>query len=143
MFKKDLLEDDREVSVKSRRENTMKRIEQYERFEANCEKIKRLNKDQRAQLSREVRERQNSLQEQEDTRDLSSLPILVEECQTELSLEQRIRRWREGGRREMRQNLVRATSLPALSEEDTDVTDDLESVRSKRRSKSINSDNLF
>ena len=143
MFKKDLLEDDREVSVKSRRENTIKRIEQYERFEANCEKIKRLNKDQRAQLSREVRERQNSLQEQEDTRDLSSLPILVEECQNELSLEQRIRRWREGGRREMRQNLVRATSLPALSEEDTDVTDDLESVRSKRRSKSINSDNLF
>ena len=143
MFKKDLLEDDREVSVKSRRENTIKRIEQYERFEANCAKIKRLNKDQRAQLSREVRERQNSLQEQEDTRDLSSLPLLVEECQNELSLEQRIRRWREGGRREMRQNLVRATSLPALSEEDTDVTDDLESVRSKRRSKSINSDNLF
>ena len=138
MFKKDLLEDDREVSVKSRRENTIKRIEQYERFEANCEKIKRLNKDQRAQLSREVRERQNSLQEQEDTRDLSSLPILVEECQNELSLEQRIRRWREGGRREMRQNLVRATSLPALSEEDTD---DIDSVRSKRRSKSINSDN--
>ena len=134
MFKKDLLEDDREVSVKSRRENTIKRIEQYERFEANCEKIKRLNKDQRAQLSREVRERQNSLQEQEDTRDLSSLPLLVEECQNELSLEQRIRRWREGGGR------LRATSLPALSEEDTD---DLESVRSKRRSKSINSDNMF
>ena len=143
MFKKDLLEEDGEVSVKSRRESRMRRIEEYERFEANCEKIKRLNKDQRAQLSREVRERQNSLQEQEDTRDLSSLPILVEECQNELSLEQRIRRWREGGRREMRQNLVRATSLPALSEEDTDVTDDLESVRSKRRSKSINSDNLF
>ena len=134
MFKKDLLEEDGEVSVKSRRESRMKRIEEYERFEANCEKIKRLDKDQRAQLSREVRERHNSLQEQEDTRDLSSRPLLLEETQTELSLEQRIRRWREGGGR------LRATSLPALSEEDTD---DLESVRSKRRSKSINSDNMF
>ena len=138
MFKKDLLEDDGEVSVKSRRENTKKRIEEYERFEANCERIRRLNKNQRAQLSREVRERHNSLQEQDDTRDLSSLPLLLEETQTELSLEQRIRRWREAGG--MRRSLVRATSLPALSEEDTD---DLESVRSKRRSKSINSDNMF
>ena len=59
---------------------------------------------------------------------------LFQETQTELSLEQRIRRWREGGGR------LRATSLPALSEEDTD---DLESVRSKRRSKSINSDSMF
>ena len=143
MFKKDLMEDDGEVSVKSRRKKTKKRIEEYERFEANCEKIRRLSKDQRAQLSREVRERHNSLQDQEvTTRDLSSLPLLLEleESETELSLEQRIRRWREGGGREMRQNLARATSLPALSEEDTD---DLESVRSKRRSKSINSDNLF
>ena len=138
MFKKDLLEEDGELSVKSRRESRIKRIEEYERFEANCEKIKRLDKDQRAQLSREVRERHNSLQEQEDTRDLSSRPLLLEETQTELSLEQRIRRWREAGG--MRRSLVRATSLPALSEEDTD---DLESVRSKRRSKSINSDNMF
>ena len=50
MFKKDLLEEDGEVSVKSRRENTKKRIEEYERFEANCEKIRRLNKSQRAQV---------------------------------------------------------------------------------------------
>ena len=136
MFKKDLMEDDGEVSVKSRRKKTKKRIEEYERFEANCEKIRRLSKDQRAQLSREVRERHNSLQDQddqEDTRDLSWLPLL-EESQTELSLEQRIRRWRQGGGR------LRATSLPALSEEDPD---DLESVRSKRRSKSINSDSMF
>ena len=136
MFKKDLLEEAGEVSVKSRREKTIKRIEEYERFEANCEKIRRLNKEQRAELSRCVRERQDSLQEQEQehTRDLSSLPLLLEESQTEVSLEQRIRRWREGGAR------VRATSLPALSEEDTE---DLESVRSKRRSKSINSDSMF
>ena len=80
-----------------------------------------------------MRERQFSLQDQEDTRDLS-LPLLLEDGQTELSLEQRIRRWREGGGR------LRASSLPALSEEDTE---DLESVRSKRRSKSINSDNMF
>ena len=136
MFKKDLMEDDEEVSVKSRRKNTKKRIEEYERFEANCEKIRRLSKDQRAQISREVRERHNSLQDQddqEDTRDLSWLPLL-EESQTGLSLEQRIRRWRQGGGR------LRATSLPALSEEDPD---DLESVRSKRRSKSINSDSMF
>ena len=138
MFKKDLLEDDGEVSLKSRRQDTKKRIEEYERFEANCERIRRLNKNQRAELSREVRERHNSLQEQEDTRDLSSLPLLLEESQTEVSLEQRIRRWREAGG--MGRSLVRATSLPALSEEDTD---DLESVRSKRRSKSINSDNMF
>ena len=80
-----------------------------------------------------MRERQFSLQDPEDTRDLS-LPLLLEDGQTELSLEQRIRRWREGGGR------LRASSLPALSEEDTE---DLESVRSKRRSKSINSDNMF
>ena len=80
-----------------------------------------------------MRERQFSLQDPEDTRDLS-LPLLLEDGQTELSLEQRIRRWREGGVR------LRASSLPALSEEDTE---DLESVRSKRRSKSINSDNMF
>ena len=129
MFKKDFLEEDGEVSSKDRREKVLKRIEEYERFEANCQKIKKLKKDQRVQLSREVINIHNNMLDSRQYTDLGSLP------HTEASMEQRIQRWRLAGR------MVKASSLPTiLSEEDTE---DMESVRSQRRSKSINSDNMF
>ena len=136
MFKKDFLEDDGEMSTKDRREKALERISEYERFEANCRKIKKLDKNQRVELSREVINIHNNLlgssrqsSVQPSPSHLSSLP------KTEVNLQQRIQLWRIG------RGLVRASSLPTiLSEEDTE---DMESVKSKRRSKSINSDNMF
>ena len=130
MLKKDFSVDDGEMSSKDRREKVLQRISEYERFEANCQKIKKLNKNQRVELSREVINIHNNMLDNNlQSTDLRSLP------QSEVSLPQRIQLWRMGG------SLVRASSLPTiLSEEDTEG---MESVPSKRRSRSINSDNIF
>ena len=54
-------------------------------------------------------------------------------------MEERIKSWKHRGGSDMKSTLSKATSLPALSEEDLD--EDTLSSKSKRRSKSIDSDN--
>ena len=57
------------------------------------------------------------------------------------SLEERICSWKHRGGSNLKTVLSKATSLPALSEEDLD--DDTISSKSKTRSKSIDSDNDY
>ena len=98
MLKKDFSVDDGEMSSKDRREKVLQRISEYERFEANCQKIKKLNKNQRVELSREVINIHNNMLDNNlQSTDLRSLP------QAEVSLPQRIQLWRMGG------GLVRAS----------------------------------
>ena len=55
-------------------------------------------------------------------------------------MEERILNWRSRGASQMKKPLARATSLPALSEEDDEL--DTVSCKSKIRSKSIDSENF-
>ena len=124
------------------KKRVLKRIEEYERFEANCNRLRQqraLKKNKKSEREREREKRSYSL----DTgrRELSSLEV-------SLTLEEKINLWRrddDGGRgggghheggslRRRSYQLARRNSLPALVEETEE-----ESVSTKRRSKSIDS----
>ena len=115
----------------------LKRIEEYERFEANCQRLRQqraMKKNKKTEKEREREKRSYSL----DTgrRELSSLEV-------SLTLEEKMTLWRRedgGGRtylegsslRRQSYQMARRNSLPALVEETEE-----ESVSTKRRSKSI------
>ena len=124
------------------KKRVLKRIEEYERFEANCNRLRQqraLKRNKKSEREREREKRSYSL----DTgrRELSSLEV-------SLTLEEKINLWRRddsGGRgggghleggslRRRSYQLARRNSLPALVEETEE-----ESVSTKRRSKSIDS----
>ena len=142
---KDKEEEEEEVgALKPQRskKRVLKRIEEYERFEANCNRLRQqraLKRNKKSEREREREKRSYSL----DTgrRGLSSLEV-------SLTLEEKINLWRRddgGGRgggghleggslRRRSDQLARRNSLPALVEETEE-----ESVSTKRRSKSIDS----
>ena len=116
----------------------LKRIEEYERFEANCLRLRReraTKKNKKTEKERERERRSYSLDT--GTRELSSLEV-------SLTVEEKMRLWRreDGGRtylegsslRRQSYQMARRNSLPALVEESEE-----ESVSTKRRSKSIDS----
>ena len=141
---KDAEEQEEVLGLKPQRskKRVLKRIEEYERFEANCNRLRQqraLKKNKKSEREREREKRSYSL----DTgrRELSSLEV-------SLTLEEKINLWRRddgGGRgggghleggslRRQSYQLARRNSLPALVEETEE-----ESVSTKRRSKSIDS----
>ena len=132
--------DQDEVGAKPQRskKRMLKRIEEYERFEANCRRLRQqraIKKNKKTEKEREREKRSYSL----DTgrRELSSLEV-------SLTLEEKMSLWRreDGGRtylegsslRRQSYQMARRNSLPALVEETEE-----ESVSTKRRSKSIDS----
>ena len=138
------VEEEEQGGLKPQRskKRVLKRIEEYERFEANCNKLRQqraLKRNKKSEREREREKRSYSL----DTgrRELSSLEV-------SLTLEEKINLWRRddgGGRggaghleggslRRRSYQLARRNSLPALVEETEE-----ESVSTKRRSKSIDS----
>ena len=124
------------------KKRVLKRIEEYERFEANCNKLRQQRAVKRNKKSEREREREKrSYSLDTGRRELSSLEV-------SLTLEEKINLWRRddsGGRggaghleggslRRRSYQLARRNSLPALVEETEE-----ESVSTKRRSKSIDS----
>ena len=130
------VEQEEEEGVKPQRskKRMLKRIEEYERFEANCHRL-RQQRAKNKKTEKEGEKRSYSL----DTgrRELSSLEV-------SLTLEEKMSLWRreDGGRTYLEGNslrrqsyqMARRNSLPALVEETEE-----ESVSTKRRSKSIDS----
>ena len=133
--------DQEEVGVKaqSSKKRMLKRIEEYERFEANCQRLRQqraIKKNKKTEKERGEREKR-SYSLDTGRRELSSLEV-------SLTLEEKMSLWRreDGGRsylegsslRRQSYQMARRNSLPALVEETEE-----ESVSTKRRSKSIDS----
>ena len=153
MFK-DIPEDNCGSSVKHKRRSTLKRIEEYERFEVHCKNMKKLNKEKRNKMSKDIMTNYSNLAEDNNISPLAPLipeldvkhqiilrEIAINNLQEGATLEERIEDWRRRGGSQIKKPLARATSLPALSEEDDEL--DTVSCKSKIRSKSIDSENFL
>ena len=156
------------MPLKIKKMKTLKRIQEYEKFEANCQMIKELEKDRRTNGSKSVVDRRNTImvdeaknrkekranfrraqsisnptylspQEEPHHRESFSLPVLPD-LDENISLDDKIILWRTRGGSTMKKGCIRATSLPALVEEEEDG--ETISIKSKRRSKSIDSYNM-
>ena len=63
-------------SKKAKKKNVLKRIEEYEKFEENCNNIKKLEKEKRTKMSKKILSKHNNLTESQ--RRESIKPILPE-----------------------------------------------------------------
>ena len=138
----------------------MKRIQQYERFVENCERYKEFEKSKR---DKELVVRRNSMVDRMNQRQIEkivkrskslmpfhqdreykeakqkdrySLPELPE-CDQNFTLDEKILIWQCCGEPQHKKGWMKSSSLTALVEE-TEEEDEI-SVKSKRRSKSIDS----
>ena len=156
------------MPAKIKKIKTLKRIQEYEKFEVNCQMIKELEKGQRASVSRDVLYRRNTImvdeakkteerqailrraksianpknlspEEELKPRESFSMPVLPD-VDEHISLDDKIILWRTKGGSSMKKGWIRASSLPALVEEEEG---DTTSIKSKRRSKSIDSYNMY
>ena len=140
-----------------RRLKMMKRIQQYERFVENCERYKEFEKSKR---DKELVVRRNSMLDglnqrsiekmmkrsksfphdreykEAKQKDRYSLPELPE-CDQNFTLDEKILIWQCCGEHQQKKGWMKSSSLTALVEE-TEEEDEI-SVKSKRRSKSIDS----
>ena len=69
---KEIPENDFGSSVKHKRRSTLKRIEEYERFEENCKNIKKLNKEKRNKMSKDIMTIHNNLADDNNDTSLSA-----------------------------------------------------------------------
>ena len=152
------------MPAKMKKMKTLKRIQEYEKFEVNCQMIKELEKGKRTSVSRDVLYRRNTIMVDEakkteerqailrraksianpknsspeqdiQPRESFSMPVLPD-VDEHISLDDTIILWRTKGGSSMKKGWIRASSLPALVE-------DTISIKSKRRSKSIDSYNMY
>ena len=138
----------------------LKRIQQYERFVENCERYKEFEKskrdkklvDRRYSMVDPVNQRpvekivkrsksllpfpQDREYKEAKQKDRYSLPELPE-CDQNFTLDEKILIWQCCGEAQQKKGWMKSSSLAALVEETEE--EDLISVRSKRRSKSIDS----
>ena len=151
-----------EEEGKVKKKKIMKRINEWERFEANCARIRELEgENDSLHPETETREQINQildrmksksvkrtksqrrpysisctpkeLSQQNKGKSVSILP----EVEDNMSLDDKILLWRTRGGICMRRNKKRANSLPAVVEEAEE--EDAVSIKNKRRSKSIDS----
>ena len=159
-------EEEGKMPPKIKKMKTLKRIQEYEKFEANCQMIKEMEKEQRSSVSRHVMHRHNTIMADKyrrseekrvklrrahshtdqaskslttEERDSFSMPVLPD-VEEDISLDDKIQLWRNKGGNTMSRGWIRASSLPALAEEEEDG--ETISMKSKRRSKSIDSYNM-
>ena len=135
-----------------KRLNMLKRIQQYERFVENCERYREFEKSKR---DKELVVRRNSIvkkilkrskclllfphdrkYKEVKQKDRYSLPELPE-CDQNFTLDEKILIWQCCGEPQHKKGWMKSSSLTALVEE-TEEEDEI-SVKSKRRSKSIDS----
>ena len=145
-----------------KKKKIMKRINEWERFEANCSKIRELETEiDSLHPETETREQINQILDRMKSKSVKrprtprrpfsmgcspkelsqqtpgqSMSILPE-LENNMSLDDKILLWRTSGGICMRRNRKRANSLPALVEETEE--EDSVSIKNKRRSKSIDS----
>ena len=146
----------------AKKKKMMKRINEWERFEANCSKIRELEtENDNLHPETETREQINQILDrmknksmkrprtvkrpmsigcspkelsgQNDSQSVSN----IAELEDKMSLDDKILLWRTSGGICRRRNRKRANSLPAVVEETEE--EDSVSMRNKRRSKSIDS----
>ena len=169
ILKGEYTDEEGQMPAKIKKMKTLKRIEEYEKFEANCQMMKELEKEKRVSMSRDVMQRRNTIMVEGEKRteerkvklrransipsplELSpepefehrgsfSMPVLPDE-EEHISLDDKIIQWRFRGGSSMKKGWIRASSLPALVEEEEDG--ETISIKSKRRSKSIDSFNMY
>ena len=168
ILKGEYSEEEGQMPAKIKKMKTLKRIQEYEKFEVNCQMIKELEKGQSTSVSRDVLYRRNTIMVNEakkteerranlrraksianpknlspedeiQPRESFSMPVLPD-VDEHISLDDKIILWRTKGGSSMRKGWIRASSLPALVEEEEDG--ETISIKSKRRSKSIKSYNM-
>ena len=169
ILKGEYSEEEGQMPAKIKKMKTLKRIQEYEKFEVNCQMIKELEKGQRASVSRDVLYRRNTImvdeakkteerqailrraksianpknlspEEELKPRESFSMPVLPD-VDEHISLDDKIILWRTKGGSSMKKGWIRASSLPALVEEEEEG--ETISIKSKRRSKSIDSYNMY
>ena len=161
-------EEEVQMPSKIKKMKTLKRIQEYEKFEVNCQMIKELEKGQRTSVSRDVLDRRNTImvhkakkteerranlrraksianpnlspEDEIQPRESFSMPVLPD-VDEHISLDDKIILWRTKGGSSMKKGWIRASSLPALVEEEEEG--ETISIKSKRRSKSIDSYNMY
>ena len=121
-------------ATEGKKKRMLRRIEEYERFEANCLKLKQLKNSQKPKKRAERSDYERSY----------SLPAggALAGLEVGLTVEEKMELWRRegeagGGLRRQSYQLARRNSLPALVEETEE--EETVSAGTKRRSKSIDS----